>query len=92
MKLVGATRGFIRKPFVLSGIVQGLYGALIANVLLVVLLYFSRKEIPDLVEIQDYNMLLTLMGGVILAGIVIAGTSTYFAVNKYLRRSTQDLY
>ncbi len=92
MKLVGATRGFIRKPFVLSGIIQGLYGALIANVLLVVLLYFSRKEITDLVEIQDYNMLLTLMGGVIIAGILIAGTSTYFAVNKYLRRGTQETY
>ena len=92
MKLVGATRGFIRKPFVLSGIVQGLYGAVIANLLLIVLLYFSRKEIPDLVEIQDFKMLLTLMGGVIIAGILIAGISTYFAVNKYLRRSTQDLY
>ena len=92
MKLVGATRGFIRKPFVYSGIVQGLYGALIANILLGILLYFSRREIPDLVEIQDIRMLLTLMGSVIIAGILIAGTSTYFAVNKYLRRSTQDLY
>lgn len=92
MKLVGATRGFIRKPFVLGGIMQGFYGAIIANGLLAVLLYFSRKEIPDLVEIQDYNMILTLMGGVLAAGILIAGISTYFAVNKYLSRNTQDLY
>jgi cell division transport system permease protein len=92
MKLVGATRGFIRKPFVLSGIMQGFYGALIANVLLAVLLYFSRKEIPDLVEIQDYNMILTLMGGVIISGVFIAGISTYFAVNKYLSRNNQELY
>ena len=52
MKLVGATRGFIRKPFVIGGIMQGFYGALIANILLVILLYFSRQEIPDLVEID----------------------------------------
>ena len=92
MKLVGATRGFIRKPFVWSGIMQGFYGALIANILLAVLLYFSRKEIPDLVEIQDYKMILTLMGGVVASGIFISGISTFFAVNKYLRRNTQDLY
>src|SRR5688572_7006789 len=90
MKLVGATRGFITKPFVLTGIVQGFYGAMIANILLFVLLYFSRKEIPELVEIQDYKMLVTLMGGVIVAGILIAGISTFFAVNKYLRRNTQE--
>lgn len=92
MKLVGATRGFIRKPFVTGGIMQGFYGAIIANILLAILLYFSQKQIPDLVEIQDYNMILTLMGGVIVAGIGIAGISTFFAVNKYLSRNTQDLY
>lgn len=92
MKLVGATRGFIRKPFVMSGIMQGFYGSIIANILLAVLLYFSRREIPDLVEIQDYNMVLTLMGGVVIAGIFIAGISTYFAVNKYLRQNTQEVY
>jgi len=92
MKLVGATRGFIRKPFVINGIMQGFYGSLVANILLAILLYFSRLEIPDLVEIQDYNMVITLMGGVVVAGIFIAGISTYFAVNKYLGRNTQELY
>ncbi len=92
MKLVGATRGFIRKPFVLGGIMQGFLGAIIANIMLVVLLYFSRKEIPDLAAIQDFEMILKLMGGVVIAGVFIAGISTWFAVNKYLNRSTQDLY
>ncbi len=91
MKLVGATRAFIRKPC-MSGIMQGFLGALIANILLAVLLYFSRKEIPDLVEIQDFQMVLTLMGSVVVAGIFIAGISTYFAVNKYLSRNNQELY
>lgn len=92
MKLVGATKGFIRKPFILGGMMQGFLGAVIANIMLVVLLYFSRKEIPDLAAIQDYEMILKLMGGVILAGVLIAGMSTWFAVNKYLNRNTQDLY
>lgn len=92
MKLVGATRGFIRRPFVFSGIMQGFYGALIANIMLAGLLYVSKREIPDLVAIQDLEMILTLMGGVVVAGVLIAGISTFFAVNKYLNRNTQDLY
>ncbi len=71
---------------------QGFYGAIIANMLLIVLLYFSRMEIPDLAEIQDHNMILTLMAGVVITGIFISGISTYFAVNKYLSRQNQELY
>lgn len=92
MKLVGATRGFIRRPFVWSGILQGLYGAVVANLLLAGLMYFAAKEIPDLAELTDAKMTLTLMGGVIAAGILISGVSTFFAVNKYLNRNTQELY
>lgn len=92
MKLVGATRGFIRKPFVWSGILQGFYGALIANLLLAGLMYLTGKQIPDLAELSDAKMILTLMGGVIAAGILISGISTFFAVNKYLNRNTQELY
>jgi len=92
MKLVGATRSFIRKPFVMSGVVQGLLGAIIANFLLTGLLYFAKQQIPELVEIQDYNMIITLMGAVIISGIFISGISTFFAVNKYLSRGTEDLY
>jgi cell division transport system permease protein len=92
MKLVGATRGFIRKPFVLSGIMQGFLGAIFANVLLIGMLYLAAKEIPDLVVISDYEMILILMGGIIAAGVFISGVSTLFAVNKYLNRNTQDLY
>lgn len=92
MKLVGATRGFIRKPFLLSGIMQGLLGALFANILLAGLLFVASKEIPDLAAISDFQMILTLMGGVVIAGVFISGVSTFFAVNKYLNRNTQDLY
>jgi cell division transport system permease protein len=92
MKLVGATRGFIRRPFVLSGIMQGFIGAMIANILLGVLLFVARKKIPDLATIQDYEMIIKLMGAVVVTGIFISGISTFFAVNKYLNRNSQDLY
>jgi cell division transport system permease protein len=92
MKLVGATRAFIRKPFMISGVMQGFYGALIANILLIGVLYLARMEIPELGDIQDLEMLSILMGGVTLMGILISAASTFFAVNKYLRRNTEDLY
>jgi len=92
MKLVGATRGFIRKPFMISGIKQGVYGALIANLLLAGILYVARIEIPELGAIQDIKMLLVLMGGVTLMGILISAASTLLAVNKYLRKNSEDLY
>ncbi|HEX5001631.1 MAG TPA: permease-like cell division protein FtsX [Bacteroidia bacterium] len=92
MKLVGATRGFIRKPFMISGIKQGVYGAVIANLLLAGILYLARVKIPELGAIQDINMLLVLMGGVTLMGIFISAVSTLLAVNKYLRKNSEDLY
>lgn len=92
MKLVGATRGFIRKPFLISSMGQGLWGAAIAIFLLAALMIFAKKQIPELVDLSDIEMLFKVCVYVIVGGIVISGLSTYFAVNKYLRRSSEDLY
>ena len=92
MQLVGATQGFIRRPFVLRGIVNGIYGALTAIVLLTGILYFSQKEIPELIEIQDVNLLISLFGIVIILGIIITWLSTFLAVQKYLRIKNDNLY
>lgn len=92
MQLVGATRSFIRQPFVWKGISSGFYGAVIANALLAGMLYFAQKEIPELFGLQDAKLLLTLMGTVIILGILISGASTFFAVNKYLRKSYDELF
>src|SRR6201994_4937871 len=54
MQLVGATKGFIRKPFVLYGIWHGLLGGLIAIVILIGTLYFAYQQVPDLIVLQDY--------------------------------------
>ncbi len=92
MQLVGATRGFIRKPFLWKGMQSGFYGAVIANILLVVLLFFAQNQIPELFGLHDLMLMLTLMSGVILTGIIISVTSTWFAVNKYLRKSYEELF
>lgn len=92
MQLVGATRGIIRKPFLYTGIKQGIYGSLIALVLLAGLIYLLKGEIPELIQIQDSKMWLMLVGSIIVSGILISLISTYFAVNKYLRKRPDELY
>jgi cell division transport system permease protein len=92
MQLVGATQSFIRKPFLIKSLVHGLLSALIAIVLLAVVLYFSRKALPELVDMQDIDMFLSLFGIVTVLGLIITGFSTLFAVRKFLRISQDRLY
>jgi cell division transport system permease protein len=92
MKLVGATQAFIRKPFVRKGIIQGLYSAAIAVLLLALILYFTQEEFPQLISLYDYQLYLTLFGFVIISGIFFSWLSTYLAVRKYLRMNEDDLY
>lgn len=92
MQLVGATQSFVRRPFVLKGIKHGIYGATIAILMLIGVLYFAQKQLPELAELQDEKMLLTLFGLVILLGIIISWISTSLAVRKYLRLKADDLY
>lgn len=92
MQLVGATQSFVRRPFVLKGIKHGIYGATIAILMLIGVLYFAQKQLPELAELQDEKMLLTLFGLVIILGIIISWISTSLAVRKYLRLKADDLY
>jgi cell division transport system permease protein len=92
MQLVGATRGFIRKPFINYGILHGFIAGLIAIILLLLTLYFAQQEIPELVVLTDMFEFVIVFIGVIAVGILISGISTYFAVTKYLGLKTQDLY
>ncbi|MEE4177445.1 MAG: permease-like cell division protein FtsX [Bacteroides sp.] len=92
MQLVGATQSFIRKPFVIKGVVQGLIGASLAILLLLGVLYAGQRQIPELITFQDTRMLLSLFVMVILLGILISWISTHMAVKKYLRIKTDSLY
>jgi len=92
MQLVGATQRFIRKPFIWKGIKQGTFGALIAILLLIAVLYFAQQQLPELVVIADFKLLGILFGVILLIGIIISWISTSLAVRKYLRLKTDNLF
>ena len=92
MQLIGATKNFIRKPFITYGIIHGLLGSLIAILLLILTLKFAQQQIPELVFLRDWFEFAVIFLGVILIGILISGLSTYFAVTKYLKAQSNDLY
>jgi len=92
MLLVGATRGFVSRPFLVRGIMQGLYSSFIAILILGGILYLSQKEMPELINLQDIDLFLSLFGIVILLGIILSWISTHFAVKRYLKMDTDRLY
>lgn len=92
MQLVGATKGFIRKPFMLYGIWHGLLGALIAILILVGTLSLAYKEIPDLIILRNYTEFGLIFVAIVGIGVFISGFSTYLAVNKFLRLKIYNLY
>ncbi|MBL7931216.1 MAG: hypothetical protein JNL60_04925 [Bacteroidia bacterium] len=92
MYLVGATRIFISKPFIFKGFRQGVIAGIIAGVLLAGFLMLSTRFIPDLLQLQDENVLLILFVGIILVGIIISAFSAFLAVLRYLHLKTSDLY
>lgn len=92
MQLVGATRSFIRKPFLVRSIYHGFLAALIAMLLLLGLLYIIEKELAVMFSFESTNILILLGITLIIAGILINLVSTYFSVNRYLVISEDKLY
>ena len=92
MQLVGATKGFIRKPFLLYGVWHGLLGGLIAIIILLGTLSLAYKEIPDLIILRNYTEFGIIFLGILGLGIFISGFSTFLAVNKFLRLKIYNLY
>lgn len=92
MQLVGATHNFISRPFIWKGIGHGIIGAFIAILLLSGIIYFSQRELPELINLQDIDLFLSLFGIVILLGVIISWMSNLLAVRKYIRLKTDSLY
>ncbi len=92
MQLVGATNSFIRRPFLLKSAAHGLYAAIFANLLMAGVIYMVQKEFSELFSFQDIQTIGLLFISVILIGIIINWISTYFAVSRFLRLNTDELY
>ena len=92
MKLVGATRSFIRAPFLVRAVFQGIFSACIAALCLIGILFYLRGQFQQLFEIFSAQMLLAVIGIVLVSGMLICVVSTWFAVNRLVSLSKDDLY
>ena len=92
MQLVGATRSFIRRPFIMQGAFYGFLSALIAMTLLMGMLYLIEKEFFKMFSFENMNLLILLGTAIIVVGVIINIISTWFSVNKYLSISEDKLY
>ena len=92
MQLVGATRAFIRKPFLVQSAFHGFLAALISMILLMGLLYMIEKEFFLMFTFENTHLLILLALAIIVTGVLINIVSTYFSVNRYLSISEDKLY
>ena len=92
MKLVGATKSFIRAPFLVQSAFQGVFAAIVSIIALVVMLFFVKSEFEQLFEVFRLELLLLVAGIVLLSGLVICVVSTYFVVGKLVSLKKDELY
>lgn len=92
MLLVGATDRFIRAPFVKRSVWYGIIGALVANVLLFVLMLSYARELTGIINTDDLKIFGLVFISVILLGVLISWSSTYLAVNKFIRLKFDELF
>ncbi len=92
MQLVGATRGFIRKPFLMKSLWHGAIGGVVAIVLLNLLLSYLQSYIPGLSDFQAPLEMILLWTAIFIAGLIISFSCTFFALRKYLKLKTDQLY
>lgn len=92
MQMVGATKGFIRRPFIWQSVKLGIIGALIALIGMAGALYYLNNSFPQLSLTSDVKLLAALFIGVFVMGILITWLSTFFATSRFLNLKTDELY
>jgi cell division transport system permease protein len=92
MKLVGATWGFIRRPFIASNLWIGFFSGILANCILAAALYFLQQNEPSIMAMLPMQQLAMVAGVVILFGMTICALCAFLSVNRFLRMRSNDLY
>jgi cell division transport system permease protein len=92
MQLVGATKNFIRKPFILMAALHGIIASFIAIIILLGLLIYAQKELGEIKILENYTEFGFVFVALLVIGIFITSISTWFAVSRYLRLKLYDLY
>jgi len=92
MQMVGATKRFIRKPFLWRSIKLGFLGALISFLGLGIVIYYIDKKIPTLELLSDYSVMIYVSSGIVIVAFIISWLSTFFATQRFLNLQTEELY
>ena len=92
MKLVGATDGFIRRPFIINNIIHGIIAAIIANLILAGSIYYIHSIEISALQIIPWNEIIIVLCALVVIGIAICATAALFATNKYLRSNYDDMF
>jgi len=92
MQMVGATKTFIRRPFIWTNVKLGMIGGAVAIVALIAALFYAENTFPEMAILDDFVILGILFVTVFLLGILIAFLSTYFAAQRFLNLRTDELY
>ncbi|MCQ2275361.1 MAG: permease-like cell division protein FtsX [Bacteroidales bacterium] len=92
MLLVGATPKFVRKPFITKGLIQGIWGGIIAIMLLATALFFGNKSAPEFVDFSQMLYIAIILGGILLLSILFTVIISAISVNRYIRIKDERLY
>ena len=92
MQMVGATKGFIRKPFIWKGVQLGVLGAIVAVLGVFGVMYYIHKNLPEMAIFDDKILVAILFGAILIIGVLITLLSTFFATKRFLNLRTEDLY
>jgi cell division transport system permease protein len=92
MQLVGATKKFIRKPFIWKSLQHGLLASLLAILAIEVLISSGAEILPEINRLHQANARIILYSGILIVGLIIPWACTYFAVRKYLKLTTDELH
>lgn len=92
MQMVGATKSFIRRPFILKSVQLGIIGAVVALIGMAIVLYYINQTFPELELLQKPLILFLLFVGVFVMGVLITWISTFIATQRFLNLKTDHLY
>lgn len=93
MLLIGATRSFIRRPFIKKAVLQSFWSTLIATLMLAGLIVGLKRSIPEIeIVFENYMALLLIPASLFCIGLVVCITSTYAAVNRYMKLNDNELH
>lgn len=92
MQMVGATKAFIRKPFIWTSVKLGMIGSALAIIGILALTSYADKKLPTLGLMNDVQSIALVCGTVFIIGIIITYISTYFATQRFLNLKSDDLY